>query len=280
MNKPSFGSDPEVMLYDKHLKRVVSAIPILKQNKEDPVLLQDGVKTYYDNVMVEAAFPPVETRQDFVRTVGGALGLVQKFLGPRYQLLCQAAAIYDESELANTAAILTGCNPNLDVYSGTQNEPVKFVGGLRTGSFHLHIGHEKLADFHLKEALVMLLDIYLGCASVIFDKDETALTRRSLYGKAGEFRSTPYGIEYRVLGNWSLRSPLLVGMIWDLASHAISLIENDTAIDLIGKTDMEMVQEAINGCHRDLADMVLGTARVPMPLWNQMHDATIAKVAW
>ena len=58
-----------------------------------------------------------------------------------------------------------------------------------------------------------MLDVYLGLDSLTYDKD---VERRELYGKAGAFRPKEYGVEYRVLSNAWLISPLLMGRVYDI----------------------------------------------------------------
>ncbi len=67
--------------------------------------------------------------------------------------------------------------------------------------------------------LVKQLDYFLGIPSLLLDKDEE---RRHLYGKAGAFRPKPYGVEYRVLSNFWLKSPELMRWVYNTTHLAIS----------------------------------------------------------
>jgi hypothetical protein len=220
-NQLSWGSDPEFMLFDFEKGKVVSAIKVLKNDKHSPLDLGDGIKFYADNVLGEFSMPPTESIDEFIAMMTKVLHRGQKALGKRYRLIAKAAHIYDEEELDCPKALEGGCSPNFDVYANAANLPPKFKGGLRTGSFHIHLGADNLQTRAQKDNAIKYLDAYLGMASVVFDKDPTVPKRRELYGKAGEFRPTPYGIEYRVLGPYALRSPITVRLALELAALAL-----------------------------------------------------------
>jgi hypothetical protein len=73
--------------------------------------------------------------------------------------------------------------------------------------------------------LIRLMDIFVGMASVPFDQDPLQVERRKHYGRAGEFRIKPYGIEYRTLSNFWLSHYVYVSMVYGLARQAISIAE-------------------------------------------------------
>lgn len=258
----TLGSDPELMLWDRHQGRFVSSIPVLKKDKHNPIDLGDGAKMYADNVLVETSFPPSNSRGGFLKTIQVTLGKMQAHLGERYNLVPKSAHVFDERELQDKKAKESGCNDNFDVYAQKKGPPPPFKDGLRTGSFHIHMGHEVLLDPVVKDKMVKVLDIFLGCASIVFDGDESSPMRRSLYGKAGEFRPTAYGVEYRVLGNFALRSPKTTELVVDLVEHSFGHILNGTAEGLLEKINPYDVQNAINQNMKGLAKSVLAKAGV------------------
>ncbi len=251
----TLGSDPEMMLFDAKNEKMVSAIAVLKNDKDHPSDLGDGIKMYADNVLVECAFPPALSKDAFIETMRKALQRMVLALGPDYRLHPQAAWTYSEEALSDPRAWKIGCNPNFDAYIGRENE-IKDFGKLRlrTGSCHIHIGNadwKQGGDLPLlkrKDKLnaIKLLDLFVGVPSVVFDKDFTAIERRKLYGKAGEFRPTPYGVEYRVLGNFVLRNPRLMELVLDLVNLAMDHIREGTADDVLKAINPEVVQDVIN----------------------------------
>lgn len=268
----TIGSDPELMLVDTKQSKVVSSIPVIKRDKHNPVLLGDGIKMYSDNVLVEAAFPPANTTSTFLTIIRRTLVRMQEYLGERYFLLPKASHIYDHVELGPKPDIMKGelpveweigCNPSWNVYSLENNVPPPFSDGMRTGSFHIHLGSEKLKTPAQKMDMIRLLDLYVGLASVIFDRDDTSLSRRLLYGRAGEFRNTPYGIEYRVLSNFALRNPRCVELVCDLIGYAVDRIRFGEAARIIKETDPALIQAAINQNNDNLAWVGLKFAKLP-----------------
>lgn len=263
----TLGSDPEFMVKHLATDSIVSAIPVIKTNKHNPVDLGDGVKMYADNVLLEASFPPSSSPLAAVSTVGRVLRKVQAWLGKEYALVAKSSHIYPESELGPKPAIMNGdlpvaweigCNPSFNAYMPGDNIPAPFTDGLRTGSFHIHVGSPLLMTREQKIAAIKMLDLIVGCSGVLLDQDETVLARRMLYGKAGEFRPTPYGIEWRVLGSYALRSPQLTRLVFDLVQYAMDLIDEGYQDEILESTDWVAVQTAINTNSKTLAAIALG----------------------
>jgi hypothetical protein len=290
MNKLTltFGADPELMLQEKETGRMVNSIPVLKHNKHDPISLGDGIKMYSDNVLVETSFPPSHSREGFISRLRQALQRMTDKIGPKYRLEPKAAHVYDFGELGPKPKSMVGelpveweigCNPNFDVYARAPRIPEPFADGLRTGSFHVHVGNDawkskqdkRLLDMTTKEHAIKLLDIYLGCSSVIFDNDPTSLARRALYGKAGEFRPTPYGVEYRCLSNYALRSPDLASLVIDLTEFAMKFIEDGTSEDVIRSVDESIVRKAINHNNKGFAAAILARSGLSDSLWARVQ---------
>lgn len=279
----TLGADPELMLVRRDDRKIVSSIPVLKRNKNNPIDLGDGIRTYSDNVLVEAAFPPSRSIEGAVETMRKALVRIHEKLGKNYELLPQASHVYDGKELGKKGeknpAWEVGCSPNFDVYADAMNMPGDFSSGLRTGSFHIHIGNanyrnprcgDELMSVESKQDAIKIMDIFVGCASVLFDKDPTAPARRALYGKAGEYRPTDYGVEYRCLGNYGLRSPELTRLVFELAGYAMTHIRNGTAKDVLKSVDPIKVQLAINDNDATLAESILYKAGLPAKLMERV----------
>ena len=107
--------------------------------------------------------------------------------------------------------------------------------------FHIHIGYNHPA---VPESLrmVKLLDIFLGIPSVIIDPDKK---RRELYGKAGAFRLTKYGVEYRTLSSYMMSKDSILYLVWDLLTLAENFGGSPNAFDknqiqhIINESDVE-----------------------------------------
>lgn len=272
----TLGADPELFLHDEKEDKIISSIPVLKCHKNNPIDLKDGYRMYSDNVLVEFAMPPARGPYEFEHHVQEGLNRMRTYLHniekDRYNLWAKAAHVFEPKDLDTPEAWEIGCNPNFDAYSKSMNLPKEFRTGLRTGSFHLHIGCEAINTTKTREEAVKLLDTFLGCASVLFDNDPTSKTRRSLYGGAGEFRPTPYGIEWRVLGNWPLRHKEAINLCAQIAIYAINQLGKTIYQDDWGSR----VQLAINTCDRVMAKRILEVAGLPHDLMRGVEaDYTI-----
>jgi len=270
----TIGSDPELMVYDRSLGKIVSSLSLLP-DKHNPVDLNDGIFVYADNVLVEAKFPPVTTKGDFVKTFQKTFRRVKSHLGNNFEIIPLASHVYDDSELQSKEAWKIGCTPSYNCYTKDENEIVSFQDGTRTGSAHIHLGNPSLCNYDRRHLTVRLLDIFVGCASVIFENDIVASRmRRQFYGRAGEFRPTPYGLEYRVLSPFVLLSPALIELTYDLTDFTLSISDSNEVEQILRLANPRKVQDAINNCNRRLASSILnGVCRQ-----SEMPDDLIERI--
>lgn len=282
--KITFGADPEFHLMDLLTHKVTSALSVLKTTKAAPIDLGDGIKLYADNALAEAAFPPAVGPEAITEQIRDVFIRIIERIGKTHDLLHQAYITYPKEELADKSLWEAGCNPNYDAWNeNRQNAAAKFRDGGRTGSFHLHIGHDGLDTMDKKVQMVKLMDIVVGCASVIFDRDPTAMKRRELYGRAGENRSTDYGIEYRVLGNSPLHSPITTRLVWDLTQYAVDRFDAGEAEAMIEAVGSGRVTLAINTCDKTKAREVLDIIALPNKLMlrcEQDNDLATFREEW
>lgn len=278
------GSDPELMLLRASDNKIISSLNVLKKDKHEPIDLGGGVKMYADCTLVETSFTPVKGfepivprfREVFTRMYEG-LDRIEK---GAYRLLPKASHMFGEEELTDERAKLIGCDPSYEAYERRMHQPAPFTDGLRTGSLHLHIGradYETASDNRLmtlqsKENVIKLMDVFVGCSSVIICKDDSAPARRRLYGACGSFRPTPWGLEFRPLDPYALKTPELLQLIWDLTEYSMTYVNEDIVTDLLKKVDAEEVQKAVNKYDRPLAKKVLIQAGLPAGLMARVES--------
>ena len=174
-----------------------------------------------DNVAVEFNIPPASTLQEFCDSIDWSVKEiakeVEKFgLWPK----AIASAVFPESELAEDAAHHFGCDPDYNAWKGGRRNPRPRSRNprLRSCGGHIHVGYSKDAGIDKFKA-VQLMDLYLGVPSIMMDQDQD---RRKLYGKAGAYRNTDYGFEYRVLSNFWLGKPELVEWAYTQTIRAVN----------------------------------------------------------
>lgn len=152
---------------------------------------------------------------------------------------------------ADDEQVALGCVPSLNAYG---LDPIN-VGDARSLPFrsaggHIHFGlaSSRLPTLKKKGAQnwIKALDRYLAIPCVaLFDGIDHPM-RRTMYGRAGEYRECKYGFEYRVLSNAWMLTPEIAHLVLNLARGACR-IHSILETDLIEMSDEE-VQEIINVC--------------------------------
>jgi len=120
--------------------------------------------------------------------------------------------------------------------------------------------NSEIQVFQEYEKLIYLLDIIVGNTSVLLDRNPLSTERRKVYGRAGEFRLTNYGVEYRVLSNFWLKSYTIFSLVFALARFSVCLliqdkINGDDAFydSIIKAVNPDLIEKAINENDFDLA---------------------------
>jgi hypothetical protein len=97
------------------------------------------------------------------------------------------------------------------------------------------------------------MDLFHGIISVVLDNTPESVERRKLYGKAGCHRPTDYGIEYRALSNYWLKSPMLVSLMHSLVTDALSAVKSGASKKIIKKLTSKVIRDVINFGKEDIA---------------------------
>lgn len=251
----TIGSDPELFLINKKTKKVVSAIGIIPGEKGNPYRSDDmpeGFGLEIDNILAEFNIPPVKSKEDFIHAINYMKNYIKEFVQDKnLDILCTASMIVNKNQLNSPEAKLFGCSVDYNAYTESPNPKPKGENtNLRSAGFHIHIGYDNNnIDTSLK--IVKYLDAYLGLPSVIKDTDTR---RRSLYGKAGCFRLTNYGVEYRVLSAYFLQDDNTLAWVWDRVAKALCAVNKN---EILPPSDA--VQEAINTSNTKLALNIINT---------------------
>jgi Phage phiEco32-like COOH.NH2 ligase-type 2 len=280
----NYSSDPEIFIQEKSTGKVVSAIEILGHDKHDPIV--DGPISFYsDNVAIEFSVLPANNKKELVANLRDPLTRIKNYFkkvhGDKYELIGRSFAELSEDQLQHPDAKLVGCSPNYDAYKMEMNHPADFVGGGRSTAFHLHYGRsdfksvkdtdgEILLDPFSKVDAIIASDYFVGLPLLLVDKDESSSKRRTLYGKAGEHRPTPYGAEYRVLGSYFMRSPELVELVSDLVELMFNRLKDGTYKSYFDKIDKDSIVKAINENDLDLAREIVSKLDLPAEILSKI----------
>lgn len=192
----TIGADPELFIINETTGKVVSSIGLIPGEKGNPWVGEDmpsgfGLET--DNIVAEFNIPPVRDEASFINNIEYMKEYINRFVknvNPELGILCEASQMVPKDQLQSKQAKEFGCDVDFNVYTQEPNpKPKGTRTNLRSCGFHIHIGYDN-NNIDTSLLLVRYMDTYLGLPSLLKDSDKK---RRSLYGKAGCFRLTPYG---------------------------------------------------------------------------------------
>jgi len=252
------GADPELMICNTE-NELVCAIPLVPGTKEVPFQVKLGA-VQHDNVMGEFNIDPAATLEEFITNLRTVLQQLAKMVAP-HRLVVRASADYPEKALEMPETKIFGCDPDFNAWSLTMNEIDGTASALpfRSSGGHFHFGYkeeskELLTDPYGKADVIRAADIFMGIPSVFMDSDPTAPARRLLYGKAGAHRPKEYGVEYRTLGNFWVKSPATAQAIYLLADLAVRIVLDNRLDEVVAAVGgQERVQDIINNSRTEEA---------------------------
>src|SRR5690606_36805930 len=123
--KMSIGSDPDFMLANTD-GQIISAIPVLKNDKYDKIDMGDGYVVYYDNVMLETNVPAAHSKDEFLHNIRETYSRISEVIGKGYQLLAVPSHSFSKEECRHPHAREVGCNPEFCAYEKTISMPPAF----------------------------------------------------------------------------------------------------------------------------------------------------------
>jgi len=240
MSNITIGSDPEVFIEGK--EGIVPVIGLLGGTKHKPIVVDKGA-LQEDNVLGEFNTDPASSSTEFCNNIRTVMSQMEDKIKP-YKIKVLSSHHFEKSVLtsAGTKALEFGCNPDTNAWSGKENEKPSPYTTLRTAGGHVHVGFDVASsDKQSRYDVIKLMDIYLGIPSVLLDED---VERRNLYGQAGACRLKSYGVEYRVLSNFWLRSDEYIKWVFDQSVRAVN--NRNYIKDLLGKYSSKVIQDTIN----------------------------------
>lgn len=263
------GCDPE--FFFKQENKVLGAEKVLPTDGLHSSLY-DGSKSkvVIDGVQAELNPDSATCRQVLAAEIGGCFKAVADAIegGKVGVSFAQAEEVSQEEMDSLTDKSKTfGCKPTKCFTGGRAKashvrvDPLKYR--IRSAGGHIHLGIPETRNPDVvralkhPELLMPMLDLIVGNTCVLIDRDTSNIERRKVYGKAGEFRTPSYGLEYRTLSNFWLQSYQLMSMATGLARQAVIIVANDAdgklAEMLFSKVDINEVQKAINTNDFELA---------------------------
>lgn len=254
----TFGADPELFVINGD-GDFVSAEGLIPGTKEKPYKVDCGA-VQVDGMAAEFNIDPVTNYSDFKHNIKTVQSQLAKMLPKDHSLVCVPTATFKPEIWNNTPdhAKMLGCSPDYNAWKGRPNPAPKDVPYTRHAGGHLHFGWTegaKINDAEYVQAcidLVKQLDWYLGAWSLAKDGDKL---RREMYGKAGSLRFKPYGVEYRTLSNFWLKSDTMMMHVWNRMQRAIWDMQ-----------DNEMPVKYANFCNRVVES--INTSKIDSSLFS------------
>lgn len=152
-----------------------------------------------------------------------------------------------------------GCSPSLSAYDEKPLSVDPMMVPFRMAGGHMHFTMPSPRDKQQNIISVKALDAVLGviCVSLFQRYDDPR--RRMYYGKAGEYRNTKYGLEYRTLSNAWLLHPATYMFVWEVARRVVGSSFNTFSENGFTWWDAseEEIRECINNCDVALAHKIL-----------------------
>lgn len=190
--------------------------------KRNPIQTMYGT-LQRDNVAVEFATPVCNSCDEFIAAIRMGLINALNFLPPNYTLVALPSTHFEKEQLEHPEAGQFGCDPDYSAWGGGRKnkKPYSADVTLRSAGMHIHCGHSCLNDKEDKIKFIRWMD-FCFLPSVIIDSSPAAIKRKELYGKAGAYRPTSYGAEYRSLSNIWAASPVYAEFAYYCTSAALS----------------------------------------------------------
>lgn len=174
---------------------------------------------------------------------------------------------------------MSGCEPDINAYTGEFSYEEEFENNIRYAGGHLHFGNTTLAGMTDEElrGVVKWLDIHVAIPFILSIRHNKPLLkaeriRRKVYGKAGSYRRKEYGLEYRVLSSAAFMHPAMVYMLSHLARSSISLFSRS---GLEPNIPYDLIRNAVDEVDVDSALEAFHTFKDRGPVFEQ---PTIAKI--
>lgn len=241
------GADPELFVSSKG--SFISAHNLIPGNKYKPHPVDKGA-VQVDGMALEFNIDPADSKDQFISNIETVKSILKGMVGDEVDFMDVASVKFDKEFTKDVPRfnLNLGCSSDVNAWTMEENPRPKASNLMRTAGGHVHVGGFGQEDYYdwdyQKECgrLARILDETLGVYSLFWDKDDE---RRSMYGKAGSFRSKPYGMEYRTLSNAWIFDESLQSFVYDSVEEALVKFDDESyepdpiVQDLINNSDRE-----------------------------------------
>ncbi len=248
------GGDHEVFLRNKDTKEVITAEGIIEGTKEQPFNFDKTdpfANTSLDCVSAEYNIAPARTPAEYFNSIQKALKYIENKIPKDIEIAILPAARLNEKYLQSETAQRFGCSSDMNCWTRQVNPVPIPDGNLRSAGYHITLGYDDPNEF-VNLMWVKAMDLFLNVPSVIQEPDNE---RKKLYGKAGAFRHTPFGVEARSLSNYVLQNDGLIHWAFENTESAINFVNEGNTYLLDEEADV--IISAINDKNIDKAKYLI-----------------------
>jgi hypothetical protein len=267
----TFGCDPEFFFEKKG--QIIGSEKVINLEKGLPVKLDarkngsctsntNASKFIVDGVQAELNPKPDTCRARLGNEISSCFRTLYETIKSDPELsinfLPTVKITKEELMSLNEKSRVFGCSPSKNSDKKSQNvvalkDPTKYK--YRSAGGHIHLGTDSYSNVKcvMKEParLVQIMDIIVGNTCVLIDRDPGNIERRKVYGRAGEYRTPPHGVEYRTLSNFWLRAYPLMSFVMSLSRVCVNIMASsipgrDFERELLSMVDMNKIRKAIN----------------------------------
>ena len=256
---PTVGADPEFFIVTKKGTVINSDRffpPETDKLKVKATNFGEKSWLFFDGIQAEFNITAQRCREWILDDIWYIFKKVYDIIGPAYDISLQAAVKVRKDILkkADPRARIFGCDPDYNAYTGEKNEifvdpethPLRYAGA------HIHIGgaeHGKkpfiVQPSQIRES-IKLLDILVGVPLVLLDREASSAIRRQMYGRAGCYRKTKWGIEYRTPSPFWLMAPEITSLVAGLVRLFYRIRLENVEKYFTDPVDEDLVRHAID----------------------------------
>lgn len=225
LSKHLIGTDTEFII--TYRLQPVSMVDKIGGTKESPLPIPNGA-LQEDNVLAEINIDPASTYEEWEHNISSVYNQLADRIKKTYDYhISEHASIeYPSTELLSEQALVFGCDPDYNAWTGEMNDapklPISQVG-FRSAGGHLHISFDNPTPARTIR-MCKIVDSILGIQSIVYDRNTE---RRKLYGKAGAMRFKEYGVENRVLSNFWIFSKQGRRWVYESLMVCINIFNNN-----------------------------------------------------
>lgn len=217
------GCDPEFFI-ENNDGQIVASEECIPENGVKGSREGFTGKVIRDGVQVEINPSAQSCRQQLGYCIAASLKALENSLKDGMSVSKKAVIAVPKNYLdsLSPAARALGCAPSQNTHNSIAITETQKSTNTRSAGGHIHLGIQ-LKSFDPVE-LVTMLDQFVGNTSVLLDRDPEQKTRRKLYGRAGEYRLPPHGLEYRTPSNYWMISFPMASFITGLARQTCAFM--------------------------------------------------------